>query len=335
MNDMGLDFLKEIDWNRHDGVNVPMINDVVRNRFYDQMLEANVANKNCIDIGFGTGLLSILALKHGAKHVTAFESDNNRYKLGQLIIDRLHLNDRITLLNQRYDNTMFDQFSDIDVLFTETMSSKLWGEGLLSNLPRKPGIKFLPENISLNIHACAVPDRFVQLLLRYRGQKDFDRFDPGVDVDVNFVNLINELGFSGHTIPDPISVEGLVPLDLRKQKRKAWMSDFNILSIENKIVASYTFSAKDVKLIKNDALGQSITDIDFAALYEDLIIDTKDWEEQNLLLVPRVLMKHDNLSMWLDAGCWGPMNPIIAIHPKSHIKFKHDLLDGKVTYNYI
>lgn len=336
MSDVDLDFLKEIDWKHHDGVWVPMINDVVRNRFYDRMLEVNVANKNCIDIGFGTGLLSILALKHGAKHVTAFESDTNRYKLGQLIIDRLHLNDRITLLNQRYDNTMFDQFSDIDVLFTETMSTKLWGEGLLSNLPRRPGIKFLPENISLNIHACAIPNRFLQLLLRYKGDINFDRFDPGVDIDDRFVDLVNELGFSGTTSPTPLPIDfKLTTLNLRKQRRKAWMSDFNILSIENKIVASYTFSAKDVKLIKTDALGKSIADIDFKALYENLVIDTEDWKEQNLLLVPRVLLNHDNLSMWLDNSCWGPMNPVIAIKPKSRIEFKHDLLDGKVTYNYI
>ena len=73
------DILKEIDWYNHDGVNLSMINDFMRNQFYDRVLSKHVTNQNCTDVGFGTGLLSMIALKHGATHVRAFEVDYHRY----------------------------------------------------------------------------------------------------------------------------------------------------------------------------------------------------------------------------------------------------------------
>ena len=39
-----------------------------------------------LEIGFGTGFLSMLALKHGARSIVAYESDINRYQLGCEVI---------------------------------------------------------------------------------------------------------------------------------------------------------------------------------------------------------------------------------------------------------
>ena len=97
-----MDFLNKIDWQNHDGVNFPMLNDFMRNQFYDRILSRYVQNQSCTDIGFGTGLLTMLALKHGAKHVRAFESDWNRYQLGCEIIRRLGLQSQIELINEKY-----------------------------------------------------------------------------------------------------------------------------------------------------------------------------------------------------------------------------------------
>jgi predicted RNA methylase len=62
---MIMDFLDRVDFENHDGVYLSMLNDVARNHFYDQIL-TEVRNQHCVEIGFGTGLLSMLALKHGA-----------------------------------------------------------------------------------------------------------------------------------------------------------------------------------------------------------------------------------------------------------------------------
>jgi predicted RNA methylase len=112
-----MDFLKRIDWNNHDGVNLGMINDFVRNQFYDRVISRYVQDQDCTDIGFGTGLLSMLALKHGARHIRAFESDTDRYQLGCEIIKQLGLHNRIELLNEQYDH----YYQPTPITFTETV----------------------------------------------------------------------------------------------------------------------------------------------------------------------------------------------------------------------
>ena len=66
-----MDYLRDIDWKNNDGVFLPMLNDFRRNWFYERTLSTSVRDQECVDIGFGTGLLSLIALKHGAKHITA------------------------------------------------------------------------------------------------------------------------------------------------------------------------------------------------------------------------------------------------------------------------
>ena len=53
-----------LDWNNNDGIYLPMINDAIRNQFYEKIIAKAVNGKSCTDVGFGTGFLSILALKH-------------------------------------------------------------------------------------------------------------------------------------------------------------------------------------------------------------------------------------------------------------------------------
>ena len=45
-----MDFLDRIDWYNHDGVNLGMINDFVRNQFYDRVLSIYVRDQVCVDI---------------------------------------------------------------------------------------------------------------------------------------------------------------------------------------------------------------------------------------------------------------------------------------------
>ena len=121
-----MDFLDCVDFENHNGVYLPMINDVARNQFYDSILH-EVQDQDCIEIGFGTGFLSMLALKHGARSIVAYESDPERYQLGCEVIKILKLQDRITLLNQRYTH---DCNHNATVIFTETVDDNIWGEGI-------------------------------------------------------------------------------------------------------------------------------------------------------------------------------------------------------------
>jgi hypothetical protein len=103
-----------------------MIEDYLRNQFYDQMLSEIVTGKNCIEVGFGTGILSFLALKYSPKHITAYEADPIRYQLGKHLIEKCGVQDQITLINKEFFAS--DIASDNDLIFHEILGVKLWDE---------------------------------------------------------------------------------------------------------------------------------------------------------------------------------------------------------------
>ena len=47
-----------IDWDNHDGVNLPMINDFMRNQFYEKIIKDNVKNMMISKRIWALGLVS-------------------------------------------------------------------------------------------------------------------------------------------------------------------------------------------------------------------------------------------------------------------------------------
>ena len=172
---------KNLNWYLDDGINLVMINDYLRNSFFEKSFINTVAGKNCIDVGFGTGLLSILALKHGAKHITAFESNVDRYDFGVAMIHALNLEDKIHLINERYCHT---SSVECEVLFSETVCSTLWGEGFLNSIPRHRSINIIPGQCFVEFLVIPVSEALANRLMI--NEHDPDIFDPLVDVDQRF-----------------------------------------------------------------------------------------------------------------------------------------------------
>lgn len=104
-----------------------------RNEFYDKIIKSTVKNKTCIDIGFGTGFLSILAIKHGASHIQAWEMNQQRYHMGLWLINELGIQDKITL---HYGKFEAEKFQDKHaVVLHEIIGPNIWNEGLRSACP--------------------------------------------------------------------------------------------------------------------------------------------------------------------------------------------------------
>lgn len=301
-----MNFLSNVDFEHHNGVFLPMLNDVARNQFYDRILP-EVRDQDCVEIGFGTGFLSMLALKHGARSIVAYESDPVRYQLGCEVIKILKLQDRITLLNQRYTH---DCKNNATVVFTETVDENLWGEGLYNSFPRQPGLRFLPGQYFVKLHVVTVSTAFAVNLTQCHEK---NHFAPGVDVDPKFVSYINLLLAKKYS--KPVNVQTGVPkgvINLSPQWSYAnWIADDTCL-------AQYT--------------------IDANAPFEDLLIkqfciDTKD---QPVLIVPRMGMRHNEHEIYLDTGHWKlPLYPVLVNCPNSKLTFTHDLHTGKITYDFI
>lgn len=319
------------DWQNHDGINRPMINDFMRNQFFDCALKPHVAGRQCVDIGFGTGLLSMLALKYGADHVTAYENDHNRFELGQHIISSLDLERRITLRLGKY--THQHQPKDA-VVFSETVNGNLWGEQLWNSLPRQSGTVFVPGIYWLEIMALAVPDSFVHDVVSHTN--DDVMFSPGVDIDPAFVRLINVLSTGKHIVDSsPILTKGMHNLDTGMNTQHGHIPWQRLAMHVAECVASYRVDAINNTVTVQDSQGRRQTSIDWHAPSIAVTIDTSQHRSENLLLVPRLGLAHDQHILTLDTGHWGPAQfPIIAVRPEANITVNHSTSDGSLVYTY-
>jgi len=135
---------------RHIGSTHQMIYDQRRNRFYDKLL-SECKDKICVDIGAGTGILTIMALHHGAKHIFVYEKDPAVFELCVDVITNMGLADRVTFVNGEYSPN--DQ-SEEQIGFHEIVDRSIWGEGLVDvqRLALNANIKLIPETVSCKIH---------------------------------------------------------------------------------------------------------------------------------------------------------------------------------------
>jgi len=304
-----MEFLQRIDWHNHDGVNLGMINDFVRNQFYDRILSRYVRNQRCTDIGFGTGLLSMLALKHGAEHVRAFESDPDRYQLGKEIVRQLNLQHQIELINERYDNS----YQPTNVTFTETVNGNLWWEGLWNSLPRDHKSVFLPGEYFLEVWAVEVPYIFAQGLCRPGSTQQY--FSPGIDIDLQFRQTLNRLIGATPTDELPLS-DGIVRFERQQETDWGWVPYLRAVQA-GKPVATVTVSHW------TDNTDHFV-----------LNISTALWSNSTVLLVPRFGMKQDNDILYLDSGHWGPgEDPVLLVRPQGTLVVQHSVRNGIITYS--
>lgn len=181
-------FVQHLDWQRTVGLQLGMINGQEppgRNVFYDRMLKDHVRDRCCVDIGFGTGLLSMLAIKHGAEHVEAWECDRDVYELGRAVIHQLQLDHRISLHHGRFNAGSLE--STDRVVFHEIVGSRIWNEGLRSALPLAADV-VLPAVIRCEFDLItASRDRVERLFFQPR------RFEPGVVTVPGFQETIQAM----------------------------------------------------------------------------------------------------------------------------------------------
>jgi type III protein arginine methyltransferase len=70
---------------------LPMLNDTKRNELYDECIRKHIGKNGgpppiVLEIGSGTGLLSLLAVKHGARHVTTVEMSTPQSRIARATI---------------------------------------------------------------------------------------------------------------------------------------------------------------------------------------------------------------------------------------------------------
>lgn len=180
-----MNHLKNINWDGDTfGFDLLMINDHERNRFYQQAL-GDCQGKVVLDIGSGTGILSVMAAEAGARHVYSFERDPQNFLSVKGFIKSAGLEDRITVICA--DVLGVDRHcwphDSIDVIITETFANDCFIENfafLVEHVEKSfnlaPGHRWIPENIELFTSLVDVDPR--------------KEFDPGVVLPAEYADQI-------------------------------------------------------------------------------------------------------------------------------------------------
>ena len=91
-------------------------------------------DKIVLDVGAGTGILSIFAAKIGARHVYAIEPSKTSQLAKELVAEN-GLSDKITVISKRVEDLVLDEdIPKVDIIISEWMGYCLLYEGMLDSV---------------------------------------------------------------------------------------------------------------------------------------------------------------------------------------------------------
>ena len=187
MHNLKKHLLHNLDFSSGFGIDLPMLNDQPRNKFYRNCL-AECKDKVVLDIGSGTGLLSVMAIDAGAKKVYGFEIDKKNYELSQHLIEKAKLQDKIKILHMDVldcDPKKLDM-EPIDFVMSETFASDIF----IQNFTHITD--YVLQKFPLAKNCTVIPSK-IELKISLVDQLDKNNFDPGVNLHKGFKNAMNEV----------------------------------------------------------------------------------------------------------------------------------------------
>lgn len=146
----------------HFGIHEEMLKDEVRTKSYMRAIMDNphlFAGKTVMDVGSGTGVLSIFAAKAGAKKVYAIECSKIVEQARSIIADN-NVSDIIEVIESKVEETEIDE--QVDIIISEWMGYFLFYESMLDTVLYardkwlKPDGLLFPDKATL--YLCAIED---------------------------------------------------------------------------------------------------------------------------------------------------------------------------------
>ncbi|CAH2311652.1 arginine N-methyltransferase 6 [Pelobates cultripes] len=133
-----------------------MISDTVRTSAYKQAIQSNSAlrGKTVLDVGAGTGILSIFCGQAGVKKVYAVEASSVA-QLANNVVKQNGMEDKVEIINSSVETAEIPE--QVDVIVSEWMGYALMYESMLSSVIYardkwlKPGGLMLPNCVDLFI----------------------------------------------------------------------------------------------------------------------------------------------------------------------------------------
>lgn len=142
----------------HFGIHEEMLKDRVRTLSYRNAIMKNkhlFKDKIVLDVGCGTGVLSMFAAQAGAKHVLAVDM-SNIIEMAQQVIDLNGFSDRITLFRGKLEDVELP-YKKVDIIISEWMGYFLLYESMLDtvlvarDMYLKEGGLLFPDKASIHV----------------------------------------------------------------------------------------------------------------------------------------------------------------------------------------
>ncbi|CAA7410623.1 unnamed protein product [Spirodela intermedia] len=165
----------------HVGIHEEMIKDNVRTETYRAAIMRHqnyIAGKVVVDVGCGTGILSIFCALAGAKRVYAVDASEIAVQASE-VVKANNLTDKVIVLHGRVEDVNIEE--EVDVIISEWMGYMLLYESMLGSVITardrwlKAGGLILPSHATLYMAPVTHPDR-------YRESIDFWRNVYGIDM---------------------------------------------------------------------------------------------------------------------------------------------------------
>ncbi|HEX7674073.1 MAG TPA: class I SAM-dependent methyltransferase [Bdellovibrio sp.] len=236
-----------------------MLLDQDRNNFYERIIRENCRDKIVLEIGAGSGLMSVLAIRHGAKQVICCEKNPMLAMAAEVLINRMGLKDRITLIKQYSTEIPTEQIPKVDIVLHELFASDPFAEDVIHSLRdakrfMKPDAIFLPEGIQIVYQA------------------------------VHGHGLRQELKFAGIELKEMTQLLGQVYPALRNNQNPGFPNKTYYLpkvSMESLIKNSYDYLETNPDLIGVDAIELTYKiyqgDVEMQAAPFGLLADNRHW----------------------------------------------------------
>ncbi|XP_013187645.2 uncharacterized protein LOC106132695 [Amyelois transitella] len=147
-----------------------MIEDSPRTEAYKEAIFNNkdfFKDKVVMDVGCGTGILSIFCAQAGAKKVYAVEASNLAH-LAMEIVKENNFGDVIEVIHSKVEDVVLPENTKVDAIVSEWMGFYLLHEGMLDSVLvardkfLKEGGHMFPETATIFVAPCSLPSLYTQ-----------------------------------------------------------------------------------------------------------------------------------------------------------------------------
>mmetsp|Transcript_41537 Transcript_41537/g.115515 ORF Transcript_41537/g.115515 Transcript_41537/m.115515 type:complete len:425 (-) Transcript_41537:69-1343(-) len=206
-----------------------MLNDTHRNEFYWDAMEGQVQGKRVVDIGAGSGLLSLMAAKQGASEVLAIEASRDMVDLAQLNIQRNGETGKIRVIHSLSNNVVLQEEEKADVIVSETLGALMLGEGMLDYLAdarrrlARPGAAVIPAGGAQYAMLVASPSLAMVSSVQPQCCKGFDLSAIGSLQDTGNLFFTKQWGFRLNSLSDLVEMSQricILEVDFQSSERQ-------------------------------------------------------------------------------------------------------------------